>query len=319
MTPAARGALVVSLDFELHWGVRDVTPADGPYAQNLMGSRAAIPRMLRAFERHGVAATWATVGMLFARTRDELFDHAPALRPTYEDARLSPYEERIGKDEHDDPLHFAPSLVARIAETPRQELASHTYSHFYCLEPGQTKEQFEADLVAAQTIAKERGATLRSLVLPRNQLNPAYAEACTRAGFRAFRGTGSRWAYRPDARREAPERRLARLVDAHVGPSEALPYPFPPAAEPCDVPASAFVRPVSGPLTALRTRRLERAIELAARRGEVLHLWWHPHNFGKDIERSIAMLERLLAAFDRARDAHGMESLSMGEIAERAA
>ena len=64
------GALVISLDFELHWGVRDKRPVDGPYRENLLGAREAIPRMLDLFEEFGVAATWATVGFLFAKNRD---------------------------------------------------------------------------------------------------------------------------------------------------------------------------------------------------------------------------------------------------------
>ena len=66
------GVLVISLDFELHWGVRDLTPVDGPYRGNLLGAREAVPRMLELFERFEFGATWATVGFLFASTRDEL-------------------------------------------------------------------------------------------------------------------------------------------------------------------------------------------------------------------------------------------------------
>jgi len=51
------GALVISLDFELHWGVRDRLSAEGPYRANLLGARAAVPRMLALFEKYGVAVT----------------------------------------------------------------------------------------------------------------------------------------------------------------------------------------------------------------------------------------------------------------------
>ena len=33
----------------------------------------------------------------------------------------------------------------------------------------------------------------------------------------------------------------------------------------------------------------------AARRGNDYHLWWHPHNIGRDPEPNLAGLERLLA------------------------
>src|SRR5689334_6215372 len=65
------GAFVVSLDFELHWGVRDLVPLN-ECQQRLLGVREAIPAMLRTFEDRGIHATWAAVGMLFARGRDDL-------------------------------------------------------------------------------------------------------------------------------------------------------------------------------------------------------------------------------------------------------
>jgi len=65
------GALVISLDFELHWGMRDKCAPDGPYRENLLGARKAIPWILDLFEEFDVAATWATVGFLFAKPRSE--------------------------------------------------------------------------------------------------------------------------------------------------------------------------------------------------------------------------------------------------------
>lgn len=134
---STRGALVISLDFELHWGVRDHMKADGPYSRNLFGARSAVPRMLSLFREFDVAATWATVGFLFARNRDELMDFSPSERPRYHNVQLDPFHESIGRNEAEDPLHFAPSLLETIRATDRQEIASHTFSHYYCLEPGQ--------------------------------------------------------------------------------------------------------------------------------------------------------------------------------------
>ena len=85
------GALVISLDFELHWGVRDKCALDGPYRENLLGARRAIPLLLDLFEEFDVAATWATVGFLFARSRREREQFSPAVRPHYADARLDAY------------------------------------------------------------------------------------------------------------------------------------------------------------------------------------------------------------------------------------
>lgn len=316
-----RGAFVVSLDFELLWGMRDLLPPDGgAYRENLLGARCAVPALLRRFESHGVHATWATVGFLFARTRDELRDHWPASRPAYEDRRLSPYADAIGRDEREDPLHFGASLVDAIRATPGQELGTHTFSHYYCSEPGQTHETFEADLDAALRIAAARGVRLRSIVFPRNQLEETYLPALRDRGLVAFRGNPRGWPYRAGGRGIA--RRAARLLDAYA-PVSAAPARWDEVVRPdglCDVRATLFLRPFEAQLRGLEELRLARiaeAIRSAARSGGVIHLWWHPHNFGRDLEANLAFLERILRVVAECRDRDGMESLSMFEVAER--
>ena len=85
VSPSLPGAFVLSLDFELHWGVRDHQAAEGPYRAALLGAREAVERTLDLFAAYDVAATWATVGFLFARSRGELEAASPAERPTYVD------------------------------------------------------------------------------------------------------------------------------------------------------------------------------------------------------------------------------------------
>src|SRR5947209_6034384 len=141
------GGLVISLDFELHWGVRDhLSVAD--YRENLLGARDAIPAILRLFEKYGIHATWATVGMLFCENKQQLMESTPTLRPEYRSPSLSPYNdlESVGEDEASDPFHYAPSLIRMIAGAAGQEIGTHTFAHFYCLEQGATIAAFEADL-----------------------------------------------------------------------------------------------------------------------------------------------------------------------------
>jgi peptidoglycan/xylan/chitin deacetylase (PgdA/CDA1 family) len=319
------GALVISLDFELHWGVRDRTL--GRYAGNLHGVRRAVPGMLALFEEHGVAASWATVGLLLAGGRAEAEAFSPAVRPRYADARLDPYREALGDDERADPLHFAPSLVERIRGTPRQEVATHTFSHYYCLEPGQDRAAFDADLGSAVRIAAHRGLEVRSIVFPRNQHNPAYDDLLRAHGIRCYRGVQRGWMHRAERGTGAgngPAGRAARLLEAHLGPSARHTAPWA-ALRPRDglanVAAGLFLRPVSGgaALQRLRAGRVARALEHAAGRGEVLHLWWHPHNFGARTDENLAMLRGILERFARLRDRLGMLSLGMREAAELAA
>ena len=314
---AQGGALVISLDFELHWGMRDKERPDGPIRNALLGAREAIPQMLECFQRFDVAATWATVGMLFALNSNELAAFEPATRPGYLNSRLAPWDEPVGMSEADDPLHFAPSLIDAISRCPRQEIATHTYSHYYCLEAGQTVEAFDSDLSRATAIAARRGHAVRSIVFPRNQHNPEYADVLLEHGVVCYRGNPRNWVYRGTSRAH----RLGRLIDSVANLSGHNTIAWGDLAEPntglVNVPASFMLRPWSARIARLRERRLCACLTTAARRGEIAHLWWHPHNFGANTERNMAMLCRVLSHFDRLRDQYGMESLSMADVASR--
>lgn len=315
-----RGALVISLDFELAWGVRDTLGVDGAYRQNLLGAREAVPRLLDLFARFDIAATWATVGFLFAESRDELLAHAPKLRPTYADGRFDPYADPLGDGERDDPLRFAPSLIAEIASRPRQELASHTFSHYYCLERGQTLDQFDADLASAATLAGARGHRLTSLVFPRNQLRTDYLPALVRNGFTAYRGSEQNVLNKPrPGASGSPVVRALRLGDVYLGltgPGSVAWNDLGPAGDLTNVRGSRFLRPWSATpsLEALRWHRVASSMRAAAVSGALFHLWWHPHNFGVNLQENLAALTRHLELFSQLRDSHGFASYSMAEV-----
>lgn len=320
------GAIVISLDFAIHWGVRYRYPANGAYAASLVGVRRAVPEMLRIFEEFDVAATWATVGFLFARSRSELRRFSPALRPSYSDPALSPYDEELGDGEGDDPLHFAPSLITAIRDAPRQEIGTHTFSHYYCQEPGQNREEFRADLASASAIAEEYGIQLRSMVFPRNQHNAAYDDVVLSAGIRCFRGNTPGWMYAATLLKDGkgPLMRGGRLLNAYV-PLSGLPtWRWDALLEPnglYNLPASLFLKPHSPSLRHLesvRVQRIARLIRQAAVSKEIVHLYCHPHMLGVHLAENMSVLREILGTFARYRESHGMQSLSMGAVAETA-
>lgn len=316
------GKLVISLDFELMWGVRDHRSVSD-YGKAVLGAREAIPGMLDCFSRHGIGATWATVGLLFARNRDEALDYAPSLRPSYENMALSQYdfiENGLGKNEAEDPHHFGRSLVERIRDTEGQELACHTFSHYFCLEPGQTLEQFEADLKAARSIASSIGVTSKSIVFPRNQWTPAHVEIAGRTGLQCFRGSQDGLVYRPRSGKEntLPIRGL-RLIDSVLPIAARNDHGDPPqVAGLRNVAASRFYRTsanAKSTFASLHLRRVMKEMERSARDGRTYHLWWHPHNFGSAIEPNLDRLEKIARHFVKLRDRYGMTSETMAQVA----
>jgi peptidoglycan/xylan/chitin deacetylase (PgdA/CDA1 family) len=317
------GAFVISLDFELHWGVRDHERPDGLYRANLVGARKAIPRLLEMFERYGISATWAIVGFLFALSREERRKYEPALCPCYDNRALDPYLEPIGDGEEDDPLHFAPSLIEQIRLCPDQEIATHTFSHHYCREPGQTVESFKADLHSAIAIAAARGIQFRSLVFPRNQMNPEYSQAVIDVGIICYRGSEPGWMHRGITRQERTMGlRIARVADSYLDITGNRTTRWEEILEPsglCNVRASRFLWPYRPGLKELENKRLKRMIDqvkFAAEEDAIFHIWFHPHNFGVHLQQNLKVLEAILQAFAFARERYGMRSLSMNAVAE---
>ncbi|VXB88935.1 polysaccharide deacetylase family protein [Massilia sp. 9I] len=309
-------SFVISLDFELFWGVSDSQEVAG-YGRNVLGEWEAIPRMLDLFRRYGARVTWATVGMIMCRDYHQWRAIRPLAAPRYERCGIDPYRLDALVSEHP-ALFFARPLVEQILATPGQELATHTYSHFYCKEPGTTVAQFAADLACALALAEEMGVCFRSAVFPRNQVVEQYLDVLPEAGIQVYRGTLHHWLYRNgDAVAGGLLGRAVRYADAFVPLSgNGVVHALADGAL-VNLPASLFLYPWSGRYrgTATRLERLKRAMNAAARSGGVFHLWWHPHNFGANLEQNLAVLEALLEHYRGLAERYGMESRCMGDFA----
>ena len=74
------GSFTISLDMELYWGMRDAQKLDS-YKENISNVHSAIPLILALFEKYQIHATWAVVGFLFFKNKEELLQHLPARLP----------------------------------------------------------------------------------------------------------------------------------------------------------------------------------------------------------------------------------------------
>lgn len=323
-TSSRAGALILSLDFELYSGVSDLYRPPSRYDENVLGCRSVVPQLLKLFEEFGISATWAIVGMLFAQDSSELKTFCPSRLPSYKDPKLSVYSQVLKSQPSEAPFYFAPDLIKHIAGYPAQEIATHTFTHYYCLEPGQVIEDFEADLTAALNIARHHNFTLRSIVFPRNQVNQAYLSVLSRHGIWAYRGNEPKWMNRTGPRREQARasRRIARLADTYVNISgdNALHWNDVMASYGlCNVQGSRYIRPYSRSRSAFETRRLHRVageIESAARCGRLYHLWLHPEDFGPCIPENLHAMRIILESFRNCRQRYGMQSMCMRQVAE---
>jgi len=318
------GAFVISLDFEIHWGVRDHFSLDHGYQENLLGERQSVPAMLQLFKEFEVAATWAIVGFLFAESKEELEKYKPSVLPDYHNKSLFPYNEKLGRSEEEDPFHFAPSLIRQIQATPRQEIGTHTFSHYFCLEAGQDKESFDADLKSAMEISNAYQVQPRTIIFPRNQHNPDYEDVLLKRGIDCFRGNQKAWMYQISQENlKSFRHKAARVLDAYVNLSgfHTADWSEVWKGNLANIPASFFLRPLQKKVKQaerLRLRRLSKSIEYAAKNRKIFHLWWHPHNFGVDLQENLDFLRRVLDVFKECQEKYGMKSMTMSEVAAAA-
>ena len=312
------GTFMVSLDYELFWGMLDVCPLEA-YQDNVLGGKKAIPRLLQLFEQYGIHATWAAVGFLFADDYEELTNFFPKLRPGYANRSLDGYAwfDKIGKNEQTAPCFYAPGLLEQIAATPGQEIGSHSFCHYYCREEGQTVEEFEADMLAARAIARSKGYDVKSVILPRNQCEPEYTQVLRKVGFTAYRDEENDWIHEKIKFR--PLLRLLRLLDVYfplTGQGGYLPT--------CEdgiwnLVGSRMYKPIFKPLECLeglKMRRIKKQMLHAAKNHLTFHLWWHPHNIGVRTEEHLAQLEEIFRYYTELKEKYGMQCMNMGEAAQ---
>lgn len=314
------GILITSLDFELFWGMLDCSTLE-EYGEHVTGGRTAIPKLLDVFKKYNIHATWATVGFMFANNYEELKIYFPDrnLLPTYDNEKLNSYKEfqYIGKNEQEAPCFYAPSLIELVSSTAGQEIGSHTFSHYYCQEAGQSKEQFRADMEAAKKIAADKGFNLKSVILPRNQCRPDYTEVLKELGFTAYRDEENDWIH--EKVKVRPLMRILRLMDVYFPLTGQGGYR--PKCENgiWNFLGSRMYKPFFKSLKCLeknKVHRIKKQMLHAAKKGLVFHLWWHPHNIGVMTEYHLKQLDEIFSYYSELRKKYGMQSLNMAEATE---
>jgi len=319
------GIFTISLDYELHWGVfdkRDREARKTCYEHTIK----LVPQLLQAFEAYKVQVTWATVGAMFAEDEASFWQYAPEKKPAYLQEKFNAYHwvKENGIQQKDTGAHFAKDSILLIENFEGQELATHTYAHFYCLEPGQTVAEFAADLNAVQAIALDTvGKKMTSLVFPRNQFNDDYLAACYQAGITIIRSNPNTWYWTGIANDETSlQRKIFRTGDTYL-PIGNHTYSLNKVVAqnnlPICLPASRLLREYDAKYNFLNVLRLKRVLAemtYAAKEGKCYHLWWHPENFGTNPTESMKDVMVILQHFKWLKAKYGMVSYNMKEMAK---
>lgn len=327
-----KGKLVISLDFELHWGAVDKWDVSAT-KDKFIATRHAVKEMLDLFALYNIHVTWATVGFLFAESRSDIMSCLPKSLPRYKNSELSSYNVldrgELGAGEGSDKSHYAASIMDLINSYPNQEIASHTFSHYYALEEGQCVKTFEDDIRSSKMIAEKKGFQLKSLVFPRNQYNDDYLFVLRRYGILCVRSNPSNWIWSDGGigRTSVMKflKKMARGVDIMLPISNTL-FTLDsiqvdnPDRSVC-IPASRFLRPYRSSekiVNKLKSWRVKNEMTKAAMTGKIYHLWWHPHNFSNETKENLAYLNDILLHYIKLRKDYSFGTMNMIELCREA-
>ena len=315
------GTLVISLDFEMFWGLADFARED-EWAPIIHGVHDVVPRLLNLFQEFGVHATWATVGALMCDNKEEFinmlpYPHAAQTEKVIRRLQLSDDSQNPKLDK----MLFAPELVEMIQGCDGQEIGTHTFSHYYCDDSTSEPVQFYRELEASRKLAEQKGYSFNAAVFPRNQVSEAYVAEIQKTPIKCYRGVEGGW--------------IAKVKDklGILGVSLWYLDNYIPLQRPCSFKAGAIekhrpvnirnsrffkpYRPKYKILEGLKIKRYCHEMKFAARHGEIYHIYWHPHNFAENTEINFEQMRTLLTHYRKMHDQYGMKSLNMTETVDR--
>jgi len=312
------GRFVLSLDFELAWGMRDLL---GDNAQDEECERTrdvVVPRLLELFERYQVPATWCTVGQLFdSEIASPVEEHFATLVPPEHDWLTKPWFEGLeAGTEQKRRAYLAPGLIAQIlSATPAQEIGSHSFTHVIFGDQGCSRACAETEIDACVERAAHDGLRLQSFAFPRNEVG--HRDVLRHHGFRCYRGPETNWFYRPWVPQKLA--RIAHLASVLAGVSALPVLPRRDELGLWDIPGSMILLPAHGirrfvPMSR-RVQRAARGIRAAVQSRGVFHLWFHPINLAVETDPLFEALERILQLAAAHRDRGELEFQSMGDLA----
>tara|TARA_B100001057_G_scaffold463510_1_gene517545 strand:+ start:4075 stop:5040 length:966 start_codon:yes stop_codon:yes gene_type:complete len=315
------GHFIISLDFELFWGVSEKRTIES-YKENLLKTREVVDRLLIMFSENNIEATWASVGFLFFTNKKKLAYKTKNYKgiPIYKKENLNNFEIISKINEKDKDFYFAKDLIQKVNYTLGQEVATHTFSHLYTLEPGITYKDFFDDLKLAIAVAKDENIEIESIVFPRNQYNDKIISVCKQLEIKSFRGNPKHSIYKASTK-QGNIKRLLRLLDSYFNLTGYHSFKLEMENMLLNIPASRFLRPYNKRLFFLENLKVNRILKEmthAAKNNLNYHLWWHPHNFGKNIEENFKNLEQILNHHNDLKKKYNFISVNMKNLQKSA-
>ena len=244
-----KSGIIISIDFELDWGY---TSQDNPLSEDEISK--GLDSLIALLNKHKIKSTWAIVGQLFTNKRKE--------------------------DNSKGRLHW---ITKNLKENDLIEIASHTFNHIFCEE--MSKELIEEDFSLIKNIAKDNTRDFKSIVFPRNQYTTANLNLIKKNSYTHYRSVLKKWYLKTNkySNESKIKRNLIRILDmlpfnrdAIIGSKNEL----------MSISDSRFFRffPTSligKIISKIYLIVLKYELRQCIKRGNLYHIWFHPHNIIK--------------------------------------
>lgn len=311
-----RPTFVISLDFELFWGViRSRSIED--YQNNVYGVEDAIPAIIDVFNEYQVSATWAVVGSILC---DNFNEWNELINEFYFDYSIFKDNEIKKIIKNNPRLFFNKKLVQLIKNSSSQELASHTFAHYEVENIESDKSNFRKDMLLNNMVMNENSIIPNSIVFPRNIIDKTLISTLPELGIKTFRGNQNNFLYKDGDR--VPFGLFGkglRYLDSSFNLSGSNSSFASEIDGVINIPSTYFLRPISGSnarnfLNYQRLRRIKNYMTQTAKSNGTFHMWWHPHNFGNDLKENIYFLNQILDHFIDLKSKYKMVSATMDDF-----
>ena len=308
------GKLVISLDFEMMWGAIFNKAVEKGYIYRVPYVEKIIPGILELFKKYNIHATWAIVGAIACGDEEEAcFLADKEIIDPYGNQTLQKFILDIKSEDFN--LYFRPDLVKMVAESKNQEIATHTFSHFYFFEHRFPKKKLESEINASlKTLAPYSKNPIKTIVLPKNQVSPEVYSLLRKNGITNVRGIQISTRFN----KSNFFSKVMRFADAYIPICGRSSYKINSVYENqiFNVRASRFWRAYYKKLAflePLKIKRIKKEMLYSAKNNEIYHLWFHPHNLSSDYKKNLKNLEKIFAYYNYLNKKYGMQSLNISE------
>lgn len=313
-----KGNFIISLDFELLWGLAGWDcNSIAAYSPRIKNSVTSVEKIINLFNRYNLKCTIAVVGAMACNGKSDYLSKIGNKYPDYKNKEFSSYESILPlMEKYPKEFFYIPHFIELLNNNSAVELASHTFSHFYCLEEGSKPEDFEADLIAMKSLYP----SLKTIIFPRNQVNSDYLQLCQKYGFTHYRGKLDHALYLPQKTTNRYSLKGAmRFLDTYLPISGNQTFKTTQCTHSNlkNIPESCFLRPYSSKLSFLdgmKLRRIKSGMTYAAKHGRSFHIWWHPHNFGLKLSENLMFLEKICEHYKILSSKYGYQSKFISDL-----